>query len=87
MRHSKRTKRSRKSYRGGGIRHSTVNHREIEDDSEQRLRGFTARVDAAIFARQQENAAIDLAHRRAENSRFNRQTRNVIRTRRNNRRH
>jgi hypothetical protein len=70
---------SRKRYIGGGITHSNATRRE---NSGQRLRAFTARVDAGIYNREQENRIRDLAHRRIENSRFNRQTRNVIQTRR-----
>jgi hypothetical protein len=79
----RRSRHSRKSYRGGGIRHSTVNHREHRGDSEQRLRAFTARVDAGIITRRQENAARALAHRRAENIRLTRRTRNGTHYRRN----
>lgn len=70
-RHSKRSRHSRKSFRAGGITHST--HR---DDSERRLRGLTARVDAGIFAREQENRLRTLQHRRLENNRLTRRTRN-----------
>jgi hypothetical protein len=69
-RHSKHSRK----FRAGGIRHSTVNHR---DDSGRRLRGFTARVDAGIFAREQENRLRTLAHRRMENNRLTRRTRNT----------
>ena len=78
--HSKHSKKSRKSYRAGGIRHSTTNHRE---NSGQTLRGFIARVDAGIFARDQENRARTLANRRLENNRLTRRTRNGTLHRRN----
>ena len=68
-RHSKHSKRSRK-FRAGGITHST--HR---DNSEQRLRGFTARLDARLFAEEQENRLRTLAHRRMENNRLTRRRR------------
>ena len=74
MRHKHSRKHSRKSYRAGGIRHSTANHRE---NSGQTLRGFIARVDAGMFAREQENRARTLAHRRMENNRLTRRTRDT----------
>ena len=70
-RHSKRSRHSRKVFRAGGTRHSTH-----IDNSEQRLRGFTARLDARLFAEEQENRLRTLAHRRMENNRLTRRRRN-----------
>jgi len=71
-------------YFGGGITHSNATRRE---NSGERMRAFIARVDAGMYNREQENRIRDLAHRRMENNRLTRQTRNVIRTRRNRTRH
>ena len=73
---------------GGGITHSNATRRSRErSNSEEQLRAFTARVDAGIYNREQENRRRNLAHRRLENSRFTRRTRNFTHHRRNRPRH